>query len=120
MKKPLLGLIVGGVLGVLDGLSAWFSPEARASMVPIVVGSTIKGLITGIVVGYVAQRTNSMTIGVITGLVTGLLLSYLAAISSNMPGGPHYAEIMLPGAILGLIVGVISQRYGAGNQRGQP
>ena len=28
MSKPLLGVILGGVLGLLDGLSAWFSPEA--------------------------------------------------------------------------------------------
>ena len=29
MSKPLLGVLIGGLLGVLDGLSAWFSPEAR-------------------------------------------------------------------------------------------
>jgi hypothetical protein len=115
MRKPILGLVVGGVLGVLDGLSAWFSPEARSFMAPIIIGSTIKGLITGIIVGYVAQRTNSMAIGVVTGLIAGLLLSFLAATTSGMPGEPHYFEIMLPGAILGVIVGVIAQRYGSTN-----
>ena len=112
MRKPVLGLVVGGVLGVLDGLSAWFSPAARSFMVPIIIGSTIKGLITGLIVGYVAQRTNSMTIGVVTGLVAGLVLSFLAATTSDMPGGPAYFEIMLPGALVGVMVGVIAQRYG--------
>jgi hypothetical protein len=116
MRKPVLGLVVGGVLGVLDGLSAWFSPEARSFMGPIVIGSTIKGLVTGVIVGYVAQRTNSMAIGVVTGIVVGLILSFLAATSSDMPGGPHYFEIMLPGAIVGLIVGVIAQKYGSARQ----
>src|SRR5688572_3075399 len=113
MRKPVLGLVVGGVLGVLDGLSAWFSPAARSFMGPIVIGSTIKGLITGVIVGYVAQRTNSMMTGVVTGLVAGLALSFLAATMSQAPGGPHYFEIMLPGAIVGVIVGVIAQRYGS-------
>ena len=115
MRKPVLGLVVGGVLGVLDGLSAWFNPEARSYMAPIVIGSTIKGLITGVIVGYVARRTNSMTAGVVTGLLAGLVLSFLAAISSDMPGGPHYFEIMLPGALVGVIVGVVAQRYGSTN-----
>jgi hypothetical protein len=48
MEKPMVGVLVGGGLGVLDGLSAWFSPEARTMMVAIVVGSTLKGLVTGI------------------------------------------------------------------------
>jgi hypothetical protein len=113
MRKPVLGLVVGGVLGVLDGLSAWSSPAARSFMAPIVIGSTIKGLITGVIVGYVARRTNSMTTGVVTGLVAGLVLSFLAATSSDIPGGPHYFEIMLPGALVGVIVGVVTQRYGS-------
>src|SRR5688572_26139805 len=112
MRKPVLGLVIGGMLGVLDGLSAWFSPAARSFMLPIIIGSTIKGLITGVLVGYAAQRTNSMTIGVVTGLVVGLGLSFLAAATSGMPGGPHYFEIMLPGALVGVIVGVVAQRYG--------
>jgi uncharacterized membrane-anchored protein YhcB (DUF1043 family) len=84
-------------------------------MAPIVIGSTIKGLITGVIVGYVAHRTNSMTIGVLTGLVAGLVLSFLAAATSDIPGGPQYFEIMLPGAIVGVIVGVVAQRYGSTN-----
>ena len=113
MRKPVLGLVVGGVLGVLDGLSAWLSPEARAFMGPIVIASTIKGLVTGVIVGYVAQRTNSMATGIIAGLAVGLALSFLAATTSGMPGGPHYFEIMLPGALVGMIAGVVAQRYGS-------
>jgi hypothetical protein len=113
LKKPILGLTAGGVLGALDGLSAWSYPDAHPFMAQIIIGSTIKGLITGIIVGYVAQRARSMTIGVLTGLVVGLLLSYVAAITAKMPGDPHYFEIMLPGALVGVIVGVVSQRYGS-------
>ena len=48
MSKPFLGLLLGGVLGLIDGLSALFYPGTAAMIVPIVVGSTIKGLVTGI------------------------------------------------------------------------
>ena len=48
MNKILLGLLLGTVLGAIDGLSAWFTPAVRAQIVGIVVGSTIKGLIAGV------------------------------------------------------------------------
>jgi hypothetical protein len=107
MRKPLVGALVGGGLGVLDGLSAWFSPEARTMMVAIVVGSTIKGLVTGLLCGYVARRWRSLWLGISAGLLTGLVLSTFAAM-----GQPdHYWEIVLPGMLLGAIVGFVTQRY---------
>ena len=46
MNKPLLGLIVGAVLGVFDGLSALVSaPEVAPQIVGIIVGSTFKGTV---------------------------------------------------------------------------
>ncbi len=47
MKKIWVGILLGVVLGALDGTTAWFTPEARAQIAGIVVGSTIKGLIAG-------------------------------------------------------------------------
>ena len=44
MNKIDLGLLLGGILGILDGLTAFFTPEVRSEMVGIVIGSTIKGL----------------------------------------------------------------------------
>lgn len=52
MSKPVLGLVLGGVLGIFDGLTAWFEPAVRNQMLGIVVGSTIKGLIAGILIGF--------------------------------------------------------------------
>jgi hypothetical protein len=112
VKKTTIGLVTGGILGILDGLSAWLSPDARPFMTQIVVGSTIKGLVTGIIVGYVAQRTQSMMLGVGAGLLVGLALSFAAAATSGMPGDPHYFEIMLPGALVGVIAGIVSVKYG--------
>ena len=112
MNKLLLGLLLGGILGIFDGLTAWFTPEARAQMLGIVFGSTIKGLITGIAIGFFAKKVHSLPLGIIFGLAVGLFLSFLVA---HMQG-KYYFEIMLPGGILGLIVGYATQRYGAARQ----
>ena len=71
MNKPLLGLALGGILGIFDGLTAWFTPAARAQMVGIVIGSTVKGLIAGVLIGYFARKVNSLALGIIFGLGRG-------------------------------------------------
>jgi small basic protein len=112
MSKAVLGLVAGAVLGVLDGLTAWFTPEVRDQMMSIVIGSTFKGLLTGLAAGWAAKRYNSMTVAIIVGFCVGLLLSYLVAAMGDGKGNHYYFEIMLPGSVLGLIVGFASQRWG--------
>lgn len=109
MRAAIVGVVVGGVLGLLDGLSAWFSPEARGMMIPIVVGSTIKGVLTGLVTGGVARWRRSLPLGVTVGAVVGFLLSTLAARAQP----DHYWVIVLPGMLVGVITGIATQRTGA-------
>lgn len=45
MSKPLIGIVLGAILGAFDGLTAWFTPAVRDQIAGIVVGSTVKGLI---------------------------------------------------------------------------
>ena len=72
MKKPVFAMLLGGVLGVFDGLSALLSaPEVRPMIAGIVAGSTFKGVVAGLIVGLVAQRTQSLPIIVGVGLVVG-------------------------------------------------
>jgi hypothetical protein len=116
MNKIVLGLVVGGILGIFDGLSAWFTPAVRAQLLGIVIGSTVKGLIAGILIGYFARKVNSLPLGLLFGLGIGLLLAYAVAAMPN-PGGKHYYfEIMLPGGIVGMIVGYATQRFGQTSQ----
>ncbi|HYK51098.1 MAG TPA: hypothetical protein VEU94_15340 [Terriglobales bacterium] len=111
MNKPLLGLALGGILGIFDGLTAWFTPAARAQLVGIVLGSTVKGLIAGVLIGYFARKVHSLALGIIFGLAVGLLLAYGVAVTQ--PGPDHYYfEIMLPGGIVGTIIGYATQRFG--------
>ena len=103
----MIGLLVGAVLGFLDGASAWFSPEARPLMLTIIVGSTLKGLATGLVAGLVARWRRSTALGIGVGVATGFGLSSLAAIGQ----GSHYWEVVLPGMLVGALTGYVTQRY---------
>ena len=112
MSKPILGVGLGTVLGLFDGLSAMLYSGTGSMLVQIVVGSTLKGLATGLLAGVFARRMRSLPLGVLFGLAVGLVLSYLAAASPDPEGRHYYVEIMLPGAILGLVVGFATQRFG--------
>lgn len=108
MNKPLFGMLLGGFLGIFDGLSALVSaPETRPEIVGIVIGSTIKGLIAGLIIGFIARKARSMTVAVVGGLIVGLFFAGLVAVMQH----GHYVEIMLPGAIVGTIVGFATQKY---------
>src|SRR5262244_476788 len=109
MNKIVLGLILGAVLGALDGSTAWFTPAVRSQMMGIIIGSTIKGIIAGALIGFFARKVNSLPLGIVFGLGVGLLLAFIVA---RMQGG-YYLDIMLPGGLVGLIVGFATQRYGS-------
>ncbi|CAM2064883.1 hypothetical protein SCOR_05880 [Sulfidibacter corallicola] len=112
MSKLTLGIVLGGILGLLDGLSTFFVPEAADMMVQIIVGSTLKGLVTGVIIGYFAVKRKALWTGIFLGLGVGLFLSYLAALMPDPSGQHHYFEIMLPGGILGAVVGFATQKFG--------
>ena len=98
---------------IFDGLTAWFYPEARSQIVGIVIGSTFKGILTGVLAGVFARKVNSLPFGIAAGLVVGLLLSFAVAAMGDATGKHYYFEIMLPGSILGAIVGFATQKLPA-------
>ncbi len=107
MKKPLFATLLGGFLGIFDGLTALFTPDVRSQIVGIVIGSTIKGLVAGIIIGFFATRVHSLVIGTIFGLLVGAFFAYLIVLMN--PG--HALNIMLPGSLVGLIVGYTAQKH---------
>jgi len=111
-NKVVLGLVLGGILGIFDGLTAWFTPAVRSQLLGIVIGSTVKGLIVGVLIGFFARKVKSLPLGVLFGLAVGLLLAYAVAAMPNPEGKHYYFEIMLPGGIVGMIVGYATQRFG--------
>jgi hypothetical protein len=108
MKKPVFAMLLGGVLGVFDGLSALVSggPEIPSQIGVIVAGSTFKGVVAGLIIGLVAQRTQSLAVIVGVGVAVAAFFAYLVTI-----GTPYLWEIVLPGSIVGLIVGFATAKY---------
>ena len=112
MNKIMLGLVLGTVLGMIDGLTAWFTPEVRSMMTGIVIGSTAKGLVAGLLIGWFARKVRSVPLGILFGLAIGFVLAFIIAAMPD-PSGKHYwFEIIVPGSLVGLIVGYATQRYG--------
>jgi hypothetical protein len=73
VNKPVLGLLLGGALGALDGLTAL----------------------------------------ILIGTVIAALLALPIALHADPVTGRRYIwEIMIPGSIVGLIVGYATQRFG--------
>jgi len=113
MNKPVLGLLLGGILGIFDGLSALLSaPETKPLITGIVIGSTIKGLICGVLIGWFARKVHSVSAGLLFGLAVGAFFALLIAAMPDPSGKHYYWEIVLPGSVLGLVVGYATQKYG--------
>lgn len=114
MNKVLLGLLLGTVLGAIDGGTAWFTPEVRPEMATIIIGSTFKGLVGGILIGFFARKVKSLPLGILFGLAVGALLALaIAAMPDAITGKHYYKEIIIPGSLVGLIVGYATQKFGA-------
>lgn len=112
MNKILVGLVFGLVLGAVDGGTAWFYPETRSLIGGILVGSSIKGMVVGLLSGWFARKVQSTTWGIVVGAALGLLFAFLVAWMDASKGTPHYLEIMLPGFVVGAIIGFLTQRLG--------
>jgi hypothetical protein len=114
MKKKIgFAVLVGAILGALDGLTAWFEPAVREQIGMIVMLSSLKSVFAGLLIGIVACFVHKRVAIAIFGLVIGLVLGYLVAMAPDPKTGEHYyAQIMIPGAIVGLLVGYATSRYG--------
>jgi hypothetical protein len=112
MNKPVVGLVAGLVLGALDGATAWFTPAVRDQLSGIMVGSSVKGMVVGLLAGWFALKVRSTSKGVAFGCAMGLLFAYMVAAFPQPDGTHYYLEIMLPGFIVGGMIGFLTQVKG--------
>ena len=113
MKRIVYALILGAVLGALDGLSAAYEFGFGPKVLTIAGLSSIKSLVVGLVVGIVAcfVRNKAIIIGV--GTVLALAFAFLVASQPDPDTGEkYYAHIMGTGALVGVIVGYATARFG--------
>ena len=112
MNKPVAGVLVGAALGFCDGATAWFYPATHNMMTGILVGSSVKGMVVGVLSGVFARKVRSVPMGIAFGAVVGLLFAWLVAMQPQPDGSHYYLEIMLPGFVVGAIIGFLTQRLG--------
>lgn len=112
MSKPLIGLLLGTVLGFVDGLTAWFTPEVRPMLQGILIGSSAKGLIVGLLTGFFARKYLSLQKCVIFGAAMGFIFAFIIAAMPDESGNHYWFQILLPGTVVGAIVGVLTQKMG--------
>jgi hypothetical protein len=112
MNKPLVGVIAGAVLGLIDGATAWFTPAVRSQMGTILMGSSVKGMVVGVICGLIARKVRSTAVGLAAGAGSGLLFAYLVAMMPQPDGTHYYLSIMVPGFVLGALIGFLTQRMG--------
>lgn len=93
MTKPVLGIVVGGVLGILDGLTAPLSAPETLPQLPMIPSSVrpSRGLSPGILIGLFARKVRSVPAGLVFGLLVGGALAALITI-----GGPYFWKSWFP------------------------
>ena len=109
LTKPMLGLAVGGILGLFDGLSGFLEPSLAPVMGSVITFSLMKGLVAGIAIGYFSQRVHSVRAGIFAGTAIAGVLSLLVILRAGMA---LFWDILLPGMLLGAIVGFATQLFG--------
>lgn len=115
LNRPVLGVIAGLVLGAFDGLTALVSsPELSSEIGGIVMGSSGKGLVAGLIIGFIARKLQSPGVGLLVGVAVASLVTLpIAHLNAQHYANPaYYWRIMLPGALVGAIVGYVVMRYG--------
>jgi hypothetical protein len=109
LTKPMLGLAVGGTLGLLDGLSGFLEPSLAPVMSSVITFSLLKGLVSGAAIGYVSEKVHSIALGMLAGMAIAAVLSLLVILRAGMA---LFWDIMLPGMLLGVVVGFMTQKFG--------
>jgi len=91
--------------------------EAAASGLPgealdKMVGSSVKGMVVGLLTGWFAQKVLSMKWGIVVGSAFGLLFAFFVAAMDTVNERHPYLEIMAPGFVVSAIVGFLTQKLG--------
>jgi len=113
MKRVLFAVVLGTILGALDGLAAWFEPDVRSKLGMIVMLSSVKSMIVGLAVGIFAVFVKKPLPIILFAVIASLAFAWWVASSPDPDTDKHYyAQIMTTGGIVGLLLGYATQRYG--------
>jgi hypothetical protein len=84
LSQPVLELAIGGAQGLLDGLSGFLAPSLAPVTGSVMAFSLMKGLVSGLAIGYVSKRFHSMLLGILAGVAITAVLSLLVILRAGM------------------------------------
>jgi len=112
MKKIAYAVILGAVLGALDGFSAAYEFGFGQKVLTIAGLSSIKSVVVGLVVGIAAVYIRNKGVIIAIGTVLALVFAYFVAAQPDPDTGEnYYLHIMGTGGLVGLIVGYATAKY---------
>jgi hypothetical protein len=112
MKKIAYAVILGAILGAVDGLSAAYEFGFGHKVLTIAGLSSIKSLVVGLIVGITACYVRNKGVIIVIGTILALAFAYLAAAQPDPDTGEkYYAHIMGTGGLVGLIVGYATAKF---------
>ena len=120
MNKILVGVIVGAVLGADRRRDGLVHARGAPQMLGIIIGSTIKGVIAGVAAGWFARRVQSVPKGSPSASSSDCCSRSRSRRCRIRHGRAYWWQIMVPGSILGGVIGWATQRYGRPRRRGAP
>jgi len=113
MKKVAYAVILGAILGALDGFSAAYEFGFGTKVLTLAGLSSIKSLVVGLAVGITAVYVRNKGVIIAVGTILALVFAYLVAAQPDPDTGEkYYAHIMGTGGLVGLIVGYATAKYG--------
>lgn len=69
-------------------------------------------MLAGALIGWVSGRVRTLGVGLLWGGIIGLFFAALVSIAQKLAGEPaYYWQIMLPGGLVGMIVGYATFRH---------
>jgi hypothetical protein len=112
MKRIAFAVILGAILGAVDGLSAAYEFGFGQKVLTIAGLSSIKSLVVGLIVGVLAYFVDNKPVIIVVGTLVALGFAFLVASQPDADTGEkYYVHIMGTGGLVGLIVGYATANY---------
>ena len=104
LRVGALYALIAFVMGVLPN-NRGFEPSLLDTLAPV-AGGVLTGLLTGLLWPAGARRTTAILAGIIAGIPFGLAVIISIAGSGSLGRG-----VVIPGAMLGIVIGIVNGAF---------
>jgi hypothetical protein len=98
-------IVIGAVLGVLDGVGIFFAPEEPYKW-QILIAATLKGALVGLLTGFSLAPTSRWCSGIGTGAFYGLAFALVIYLAKGGPESGDAPYVIPSGIVTGGLIGL--------------